>query len=99
MTLSELAIKNLRGYSSWAGQPPVLEEAATELERLTALCAEQSMEVERLRAAGAPMANVMFNFGQRIGHVMSADECAMMRRLQLAWDLARTPPTAPTEGK
>ena len=45
-------------------------------------------EREKLRSAGSQLANVAFNLAQKTGHVVTADDAAMLDKLRRQWDAA-----------
>lgn len=69
-----------------ARQPVLDEQAAT-------LLAKQK-KIQAMRAAGAKMANTMFNLSQRPGECIDAALAASMKEMQVEWDAALRMPAS-----
>lgn len=54
-----------------------------------ALCAAAADALRTRLAAGSMLANVAFNWAQRPGYVLTAEDCEMLRTLQREWDAAQ----------
>lgn len=65
------------------------EYASTALRASEARVAELQAEARRLRDAGAPMANTLFNLAQRPGEVLTADWARLFDKMRRDWDDAR----------
>lgn len=77
-------------------------EAAREIERLehysghceeviaahNAVGARQEAAIQRMRAAGAMLANVAYNLAQKPGHALTSDDVALLDKLRREWDAA-----------
>lgn len=49
---------------------------------------DEDAAIQRVRAAGAMLANAAYNLAQKPGHALTSDDVALLDKLRREWDAA-----------